>query len=87
MSTGAQPAKRLNARESETRRQELRRQQKLRDAARMERLHQAERRRNRIEALKAVGVFALILAFFGLVFLAAMFNVITRPVDLIPSRF
>ncbi len=78
---------RLSARESEARRKKLRSEQQRRDAVRMERLRIAQRRRKRIEGLKATGVLALIIAFFGLVALAAMFNLVTRPVDLMPTPF
>jgi len=87
MTAASRTATRLSSRESEVRRRGLRSEQRRRDTARMERLREAQRQRDRIEAVKAVGVFALIIAFFGLVFLAAMFNLITRPVDLIPSPF
>ncbi len=87
MTTRLRSIRRMSAQESEARRRDLRNEQKRRDAARMERLHAAQRRRNRIEGLKAAGVLAVIIAFFGLIFLAAMFNLITRPVDLIPSPF
>lgn len=78
---------RLSAQESKARRRDLRDEQERRDAARMERLHSEQRRRRRIEGLKAAGVLVLIIAFFGLILLASMFNLVTRPVDLIPSPF
>jgi len=87
MAAASRPTLHLSARESEARRREFREEQRRRDAARIERIRAVRRRRNRTENLKAAGVIGLILAFFGLVFLAAMFNLVTRPVDLIPALF
>ena len=76
---------RLSARESEARRGRLRAQQHRRDVQRLESIRKKQRQLARIEGLKGAIVLALIIAFFALVYWAAMVDLIPRPVDLVHS--